>query len=145
MHTPFVKPVTILALILVLLATACGALNPKPAALSNEEVRQLAESSLQALSSGDKEAFIQDFSDQMKAIYTDDQFENLRNLLAENSGAFVSCEGEPQLSNAQGYVRYSFPCKYEQEEVVVTFVFEIDGSLVEGLFFNSANLRKATQ
>jgi hypothetical protein len=143
MYLKIAKLIPLLGLLLFL-GAACGGLQPKPAALSNEQLHQVIDNSLQALSAGDKTAFTQDFSETMKQAYTDEEFNKLRELVAESSGQYTSC-GEPQLSNAQGYTRYSFPCEYEKEEVVATFVFQIDGSLVEGLFFNSANLRKLTQ
>jgi hypothetical protein len=144
MNTKTTKKLALLCLAVVLFVAACGGTGGKPAALSDEEVRQVAESSLRALDEGDKAAFVENFSTTMKEAYNDQEFENLRALLAESSGKLVSC-GEPQLSNIQGYARYSFPCEYEKEEVAVTFVFEVGGSLVEGLFFNSANLRSMTQ
>ncbi len=144
MNPKTAKRLALLCLILLAFAAACGGLGGEPAALSDEEVRQAAVSSLQALDAGDKAAFVENFSDTMKEAYNDQEFANLQALIGESSGKLVSC-GEPQLSNLQGYARYSFPCEYEKEEVVVTFVYEVGGSLVEGLFFNSANLRSMTQ
>jgi hypothetical protein len=51
----------------------------------------------------------------------------------------------PSLSNNQGYAVYRFPCKYANETVTVTITFVIGGQEVEGLWFDSANLRKVSQ
>jgi hypothetical protein len=51
----------------------------------------------------------------------------------------------PQLSNSQGYAVYRLSCKFELEPVIVTATFKTGGTLVEGLFFDSTNLRKVGQ
>ena len=128
------------ALMLVAL-TGCAAL--KPAALSNEQVIQAADGFLKATQTGDYPGAIVGFSDQMKAAYTEAQFNNLRSLLQKASGSYTSCSGaKPDLSNNQGYAIYRFACKFELEDVMVTITFKVGGDKVEGLFFDSVNLRK---
>ena len=131
-----------LLVILSTLATSCAA--PKPAALSNDDVLTIAQNALTALDANDFTAFTRDFGPDMKASYTEAQFIQLSDLLQPASGEFVSI-GKISLSNNQGYAIYRIICKYEREDVVVTLVFKIDGKQIEGLFFDSPNLRTATQ
>jgi hypothetical protein len=131
-----------LLIALSILATGCAA--PKPAALTDEEVLAIAENALTALDANDYTAFIRDYSPDMLAAYSEDKFAQLRDLLQSASGKYVS-SGKLSLSNNQGYAVYRIICKYEQEDVVVTIVFKVDGKQVEGLFFDSPNLRTATQ
>jgi hypothetical protein len=126
---------------LSMLATGCAA--PKPAGLSDQQVTSMTENILQSINANDYQIFVQDFSDQMKTAFTEDQFNQMRDLLTA-SGNYVS-QNAPSLSNNQGYAVYRFPCKYENENVYVTITFLIDGHKVEGLFFDSNNLRKASQ
>jgi hypothetical protein len=130
-----------LLIALSILATGCAA--PKPAGLTDEQLTAVAENILQSINANDYQKFVRDFSDQMKAAFTEDQFNQMRDLL-KASGNYVSI-GAPGLSNNQGYAVYRFPCKYENENVYVTITFLIGGQKVEGLFFDSNNLRKASQ
>lgn len=121
----------------VLALTACQA---KPAALSDAEVVELAGRLLTGLNEGDYAAFSRDFSDEMRAALPESQFGALRDMLQETSGNYLTC-GEPTLSNRSGYSIYRLICRFEKEEVVVTLTFKINGRQVEGLFFDSPNLR----
>jgi hypothetical protein len=130
-----------LLIALSILATGCAA--PKPAGLTDEQLTDVSENILQSINTNDYQKFVQDFSDQMKTAFTEDQFNQMRDLL-KASGNYLS-QDAPSLSNNQGYAVYRFPCKYENENVYVTITFLIDGHKVEGLFFDSNNLRKASQ
>ena len=130
-----------LTLIAALLLTGCQA---KPAALSTDEVVQMTGQILTALDEGDYAAFTQDFSDEMLAVFPETQFAALQDMLQEASGNYVSC-GEPSISNNGGYASYRLTCPFDLEDVVVTIVFKVDGDQVEGLFFDSPNLRALSQ
>jgi hypothetical protein len=123
---------------------ACNMLRPKPSALSDEQVGELAENILVAINQGDHQAFMRDFSDQMKEAFPESEFIKLRELLQSESGAYLS-RSAPDLVNQQGFAVYNLTCEYEKEKVTVRLVFSIDGDKVEGLFFDSANLRKVSQ
>lgn len=43
------------------------------------------------------------------------------------------------------YAIYRLTCTYDLESVIVTVTFKVDGDKVEGLFFDSTNLRKISQ
>jgi len=134
----------IVTLVTALFLTSCQA--PKPAALSNDQVVQVVDGTLKAINTGDFQSFTQDFSDEMKKAFSEGQFTSLADLLMNTSGSYVSCvDSEPELSNNQGYAVYRLACKYDLESVLVTATFKVDGDKVEGLFFDSTNLRKVSQ
>jgi hypothetical protein len=123
------------------LLAGCSTLKAQPAGLADEEVRSIAENILLSIDSGNYNAFIKDFSDTMKSAFPETEFEKVRELLTDTSGKFISLS-EPVLSNSEGYARYTFPCKYEKEDLAALVVFAVGGSQVEGLFFDSQNIRK---
>lgn len=135
------KKVLILPSLLLLSALWLSGCRAEPAALSDEEVRQVTEQALTALSAADPQAFVNDFSDDMRALFLEEaQFTALREMLQETSGGFVSC-GDPSLANRGKYALYRLRCRFEKEDVMVTVVFQVGGSQVEGLYFDSPNLR----
>ena len=136
------KWLTFLAVMILLVAGGCA--KPKPAGLTDAQVASLTENILKALDANDYQTFTQDFSDQMDAAFTQEQFTKLQAMLQTASGKYISI-GAPALTNSQGYATYRFPCKYENETVYVTITFLIGGQKVEGLYFDSVNLRKASQ
>jgi hypothetical protein len=134
----------IVLIVTALLLTGCQ--SPKPAALTNDQVVQVVDNFLKAITAGDYQSFAQDFSDEMKNGFTEAQFTSLADLLKNASGNYVSCaDSRPELSNNQGYAVYRLNCIYELERVMVTVTFKVDGGKVEGLFFDSTNLRKVSQ
>lgn len=140
-----IKIITVFITIFTLLMLAgCGP--AKPSALSNEQVVSLTSEVLTALDTGDYDLFTSQFSPDMLTAFPESDFEDLRNLLQTNSGGFVACsDEEPAISNNKGFAIYRLICTYDLEDVAVTIVFKIDGSQVEGLFFDSPNLRAASK
>lgn len=136
-------PMVYLLIAVLLFTTGCSALSPKPASLSDEEVVAVTENILKSIDTGDYSSFLNDFSEEMVNAFPEGEFEEMQVMLAEASGAFQSC-GEPKLINQQDFAVYRIPCTYQKEEVTVTVVFEVDGSTVEGLYFDSPNLRTTT-
>jgi len=129
---------------LVLLAGVSGCLPAQKAGLSDQQVAGMTENILKALDQNNYPAFTHDFSPQMKAAFTKEKFSQLRTMLYNASGNFFYMD-EPSISNNQGYAVYRFPTKYANETVTVTITFVIGGQEVEGLFFDSPNLRKVSQ
>jgi len=138
-----IKFAALLGLALLLVGSS-GCAAPQPAGLSDQQVTTTTENILKAMDANNYQTCTQDFSDQMKAAFTQAQFTQIRTMLQKASGAFVSV-GTASLSNNQGYVAYRFTSKYANETVYVTVTFLIGGQKVEGLWFDSANLRKASQ
>jgi len=135
-------PVITVLISAALLLAGCQA--ARPAALSNEQVAQVADNILKAIDAGNYQDFTRDFSDHMKSVFSEAQFDQIRYTLQSTSGGFVS-RSAMKLSNNSGYATYQITCKYEREEVTVTVVFKIGGVRVEGLFFDSPNLRRITR
>jgi len=131
-------------ILLVLTLTLAGCQSAQPAALSTDQVARVTANLLRAIDSGDYTAFTRDFSDQMKAAYTQAQFDQLHALLQQASGSYVS-QAASSLSNNQGYAVYHIVCKYEKEDVAVTVTFQVGGDKVEGLFLTSVNLIKLSK
>jgi len=131
-------PILLVLAILVLLS-ACA--YPEPAGLTDEQLTAVAENILKAVDAGDFGQFSQDLSDQMKAAFTEDQFNSLVSMLHTASGHFVTVD-KPTLTNNQGYSLYRFPATYDNETVYVTLTFLTGGQKVEGFFLDSTNLRE---
>ena len=135
-------PVSVL--ILVLLAGLSGCLPAQKAGLDDQQVASVTENILKGLDANNYPAFTHDFSPQMKSAFPQEKFSQLRTMLSTASGNFITMDA-PSFSNNQGYAVYRFPTKYANETVTVTITFVIGGQEVEGLFFDSANLRKVSQ
>ena len=131
-------------MVLVMLVGLSGCLPFQKAGLTDQQVASMTENILKALDQNNYPSFTHDFSPQMKSAFTQAKFSQLRSMLYNASGNFIFMN-EPNLSNNQGYAIYRFPSKYANETVTVTVTFVIGGQEVEGLFFDSANLRKAAQ
>ena len=138
------KYLSVSALILVLLAGLSGCLPAQKAGLSDQQVASVTENILKALDQNNFPSFTHDFSPQMKSAFPQEKFRQLRTMLYDASGNFIYMD-EPSISNKQGYAIYRFPSKYDNETVTVTITFVIGGQEVEGLFFDSVNLRKVSQ
>ena len=137
------KSCVVYALVLALLA-GLSSCSPKPAGISDQQVASVTENILKSIDTNNYPGFIHDFSKQMKAAFPQEKFTQLRTMLYNASGNFIYMD-VPSISNNQGYAVYRFPVKYTNEAVYVTITFVIGGQEVEGLFFDSAALRKATQ
>jgi hypothetical protein len=133
----------VVALVLVMLPGLSGC-SPKPAGLSDQQVASVTENILKAIDANNYPAFTRDFSPQMKSAFTQEKFTQLRAKLQAASGNFIYMD-TPSISNNQGYASYRYPAKYSDETVTVTITFVIGGQEVEGLFFDSPNLRKVPQ
>jgi hypothetical protein len=137
---------TLLSITIIMASFLAGCQPATPAALSNDQVIGVVDNLLTAINQENYPNFSRDFSDEMKKGFTEQMFTNLAALLKNASGNYVSCAGaSPELSNNQGYAVYRLVCTFEKESVVATVTFKTDGDKVEGLFFDSTNLRKASQ
>jgi hypothetical protein len=93
----------------------------------------------------DYDKFSQDLSPKMKEAMGPSQFEDLRKTVFDASGKYVSLsEDKPENLSQQGYVVYSYFSNFEKEEVKVTISLADGGNQIEGLFFDSKNLRQGT-
>lgn len=127
-----------LALIMAFSLTGCQA---EASALSDEQVMQVTVNILTAINEENHQSFIKDFSSGMAAAFAEEQFVELRDMLQESSGNYVSCQ-KPTFFNNSVYTVYRLICVFDREDVVVSVVFQIGGDKVEGLYFDSPNLRQ---
>ncbi len=134
-----------MCLLTALVIAGCAGVKKEPASLTDEQVAEVTDHVLQAVNTGSYEDFTRNFSDQMKQAFSEEQFNQLHDLLHKTSGKYLSLTPKPEMANKQGYAVYSFSCKFEQESVAATITFKSGGDKVEGLFFDSQNLRKQTQ
>jgi hypothetical protein len=133
-----------LTLIPVLLLLLAGCNPAEPSALADDEVLTLATRLLVSIDDNNYNVFIADFSEEMLATFPESEFINLRDMIQGASGNFVSAD-ELELTNNQEYAVYRIRCSYSLEDVMVTLVFKVDGTQVEGLYFDSTNLRAASK
>jgi len=108
------------------------------------EINLIAEGLLQALNDDDYSFFSEDFSEEMKIAMDKSKFEETKQLLDETSGKYISKE-TPTRYEYQGYEMYRYICSFEKEQVTVTLYLSPDSKLVEGLWFDSANLKTVFQ
>ena len=138
------KRLVVLLLVLSLFVVGCGP--QETAALSQEAIQNLAQEKMEAINSGDYEAFTAGVSDVLQRAIPEEDFLSLRETILETSGQFEAITGS-RIADArtQGYVSYIFTCQFEEENVQLTMVYAIDGDQVEGLFFNAPKLNQAMQ
>ena len=129
-----------LALVAALLLSGCGP--AKPSALSNDQVVAVITNILTSMDAGDYAGFSRDFGPTLMNAMPETQFTALSTLIMRTSGKYVSCGATPQLSNSQDYAVYRLSCQFELEPVIVTMTIKTGGTQVDGLFFDSTNLRK---
>ena len=134
----------ILTLLIALPVLLSGCSPAEPAALSDEEIMTFASNLLVSMDENNYAGFITDFSEEMLAAFPESEFANLRELVLDASGSFISAD-ELELTNNQEYAVYRIRCSYSLEDVMVTLVFKVDGTQVEGLFFDSTNMRAASK
>ena len=136
----------ILSITLVTTVLLSGCQPPQPASLSNDQVVSVVDNILTGINTRDYPAFSQDFSPNLAAAIPETQFTGLALMLRKANGNYISCaDAQPELSNSQGYAVYRINCKFEVESVIVTVTFKTGAAQVEGLYFDSANLRKLGQ
>jgi hypothetical protein len=135
-------PVTILILILVATIFLTGCQAAQRSSLTDDQVVQAIDNILKAINSADYLGFSKDFSSDLKTAIPEEEFIGLVVVLQRASGKYVSCPAAaPDLSNTEGFAVYRLNCKFDLENVIVQLTYKIGGSQVEGLFFDSTNLR----
>jgi hypothetical protein len=138
------RALLVLTLVVPLFLTGCQA--PLPSSLSDEQVIQVVEEVLTAFNSIDYAEATKDMSPVMVKAFPEEQFLNMADWLKSSSGNYLSCTGAAlKLTNNAGYAVYRLPCSFERETVTVYIGFLIGSNQVEGLYFDSTNLRKANQ
>ena len=103
------------------------------------EMNSISENLLQALGNEDYPSFSRDFSQGMKLQLNEELFFQTKQLLENTSGSYVSKEPS-KFYEHDPYEIYQYACCFEKENVTLTLY--MNSSLIEGLYFDSENLRK---
>ena len=130
-------------LILAVLASACGGAPSTPAgpatsALTEEQAIEMATNALaNGYNNDDRDAYVADMDDSMKAAITQEGLSEFIKPLKEKYGNFVSIESaELGHAKTEGYVRWTFTCKFEKGTLYFGLVFRPDGTKATGAFIN---------
>ena len=111
---------------------------------NTSQTDSIAENLLHSLNNNDYSSFSKDFSNNLKLIMNQQTFQQTKSLIDETSGQYLS-KAEPSLYEYQGYDLYQYPCTFEKEAVALSIYFQPNSILLEGLTFDSENLRAAVQ
>lgn len=107
-----------------------------------DSINLIAENILQSMNSNNYAAFKIDFSDNLINLIPEQKFTEIRNLILETSGEYIS-KLEPKLYELEGKLIYEYPCVFEKENVTLDVSFNQNSEKVEGILFSSENLIKA--
>ncbi len=111
---------------------------------NTSQIDAMAENILQSINNNDYLNFVKDFSSNLKLIMNEQTFQETKNLLNQTSGVYVS-KKKPGLYTYQGLDLYSYPCVFEKEQVTLSIYLDPDSILIEGITFDSENLREVAQ
>ncbi len=123
-----------------------GDFTPKEKELPEDvdKFNSIAENILQAFNNNDYSKFSEDFSEKVKNLMNEQSFQETKTLLDETSGKYIS-KSEPTLVAYQEYKAFQYPCVFEKENVTLTLYFTQDSYKIEGLTFDSENLREVIE
>ena len=128
-------------LIVAIVITACSSASANEpqgkaeSVLSQEEASSLIDNALQALNTGDYEAWSQDWADDMKAAIKDKDFQSYRDQVVAQYGEYVALESiEIQPGINSDRVRWVAVAGFEKGKIKYTFSFLPDGKQVKGIF-----------
>lgn len=130
-------------LIVAVFATACGtkaSSEPPTSVFTQEQAIEIATNALaNGYNKSDSAAYLRDMDDSMKAAVTPDGFTQFIQPYKDNYGDFISVESA-ELSHAktQGYVRWTFTCKFEKGTLYFALVFPKDGDKAAGATITDA-------
>lgn len=131
----------VVALVAALVIAACGSSAPNTpqakveSVMSQEEASALIDSALQALNTGDYAAWSRDWGDDMKAAIKDPDFQEYRQQVAAQYGAYESIESiEIQPGQNANRVRWVVIAGFEKGRIKYAFSFLPNGRQVKGIF-----------
>lgn len=101
-----------------------------------------AEGILQGISTGDYAMFSSDLSDSLRQSMDEVYLSRLNRFVKANSGDYIS--KALATSKDEGKMRaLSYDAQFSLEQVYLTITFNEDYSMVEGVYLDSANMRRA--
>ncbi len=99
-------------------------------------VYDVAENILVSLNSSNYTGFARDFSGRFGALMTEKAFNATRGLILNVTG-FYERKARPSFYKAGGFAFYSFPAKFQNDEVNTTVILNVSTGKVEGIVFDS--------
>ena len=142
-----------ITIIMVLLLAVVAALTGCTNKLDESDVSyagEMVDNMLAGIEDRDYDAFSRDFSDTMKSAMTEDSFIAMADLLDEKIGTYESKSFSQAVETeedgaAMTVVVYKAQYSDETDDVLITVTFSgSDGDyVIEGLYFNSPNLRES--
>lgn len=105
-------------------------------------INAVTENILQSLNDNDYTSFSKDFSDTLKNTISAHVFLDLRNLILQTSGKYLS-KSTPKLYDIGGIEVYDYPCEFEKESVFLAISINSSSGKVDGIMFDSDALREA--
>lgn len=134
------KAAALILIAIMLLMYGCS--QNESAQGGNSLADEKAESILDGLNKADYTMFSSDFAGNIKQSMDEEYFSRLSSFVKENSGGYIS-KALAFSKEEQGLKVFGYDCQFSKESVLMTVSFSADLSKVEGLYFDSENMREA--
>lgn len=142
--------ITIILIVLVISASGClwqplnTSFGEKEITFEQPLIDDITENVLQGLNENNYTKFTKDMSDVMIKVLPESRFSELVALISGTSGKYISKELS-FIEEYAGYIVYIYDCQFEKEPVKLTISFKLGYYEVEGLYFDSENIRAAME
>lgn len=134
------KKIFFLLLLILVLVTGCSKTDYQGAI--NNAADEKAENILNGLNDDNYEMFSRDLSDTVKESMDEESFSKLSKFIKDNSGDYVA-KTLAASKDENNIHTLSYDCQFSLESVYFTITFNADYSIVEGIYFDSENMRAA--
>ena len=136
------KQIFLILLLILVLVTGCAKNNSPENTGENAIADTKAENILDGLNTEDYETFSRDLSDNVKESMNEEAFSRLGIFIKDNSGDYVT-KTLAASKDENNMHTMSYDCQFSLESVFLTITFNEDYSMVEGIYFDSENMRAA--
>ncbi|HIH20600.1 TPA: hypothetical protein HA244_05005 [Candidatus Micrarchaeota archaeon] len=119
-----------------------GLASPSPSLQPKTGLDVVSENMLLGLNSTNYSVFSQDFSVRFKAVMTETQFPKVRGQIVNIVGYYAS-SGLGSYYTAGGFIFFSVPARFENDEVNTTLIINKTTREIEGVAFDSPLLAQA--
>ncbi|MDO8517173.1 MAG: DUF3887 domain-containing protein [Nanoarchaeota archaeon] len=109
--------------------------------LIEDQSSLIAENILQSINEDNYSKFSEYFSDNVKKTMTNSEYQKLKGLILDSSGPYISKSSSSQMLK-DGYELYIWNCEFKREKVIFSLSFKPTQNKIEGIWFDSTNLRK---
>lgn len=126
------SPLVPLLFAAVLLAVACGG---SSGPVTEDQVKNMAESALTGLNDDDHSAWTADFGITMRAAVPRDVFVTVREGVMSGYGSFRSIEDvDSEPATTEGHTRWLITANFERGQLRLVYVIPNDGKQIKGVF-----------